>query len=658
MEPIKAFVAHSFTEDDADVVAVILKYLSRVAELHPRFSWQHAEHPEPTMVDAKVLALFADKNLFIGICTRKERVIAPSALSQSWFARKSLTAKESDVYWKTSDWIIQEVGLAIGRGMKIILLIEEGTRSPGSLQGNLEYIPFNRNVPEKCFDRFLGMIAALSPQAASGPVTAQEAKPLNAQDSDAMQAPVGNDWTTPKADWKKQDYEFAFMHFIATRNKSEEKHINELFLASDEGGADANRKDWVAYGEFIRIIFDRGGDLAKLELLFENSPDSSEIAARLAESYLHYEEYQKAANAFQRAADTASDVRRQIKLLGEAALCHQKAGNEYDALALAIRMRQRSEETGQGEIEVLKAQKMLAEERKEDEAELAALERLLDLSPGDDDTRFSLAYKYSTVNQYDLAAFHYSRIPSSNRNEMAWNNLGVALGLLGMPIKSVTAYRESEKLGETLAMSNLAIKFLDAGFLREAQEILDTALKIKDHHKNIDKTLGTVKDALDDEDRKKTSSHEKAKPISEYYKQFGHSLARPLTLSIVGQWNAPNCRLELSVNGTSVVAIGSYEVAGLGLLGALAFSGGAHSRNDPVPLRYVVEYRGDIRGRTIIGSVSRRQEGGLSKKPSTLLIGSESDPTILMWISDIGDKIHVLERNANSDPRFYEFHRL
>ena len=119
MEPIKAFVAHSFTEDDAIVVDAILKCLGRVTELHPRFSWHHAEHPEPTLVDAKVIALFADKNLFIGICTRKERVIAPSALTRSWFAKKSLKAKESDFHWKTSDWIIQEVGLAIGRGLKI-----------------------------------------------------------------------------------------------------------------------------------------------------------------------------------------------------------------------------------------------------------------------------------------------------------------------------------------------------------------------------------------------------------------------------------------------------------------------------------------------------------------------------------------------------------
>jgi len=76
MEPIKAFVAHSFTEKDDGVVSVILKCLNRVVELHPRFSWVHAEHPEPSLVDAKVLSLISDKNLFIGICRLGARIPA------------------------------------------------------------------------------------------------------------------------------------------------------------------------------------------------------------------------------------------------------------------------------------------------------------------------------------------------------------------------------------------------------------------------------------------------------------------------------------------------------------------------------------------------------------------------------------------------------
>ncbi len=130
MEPINAFVGHSFADEDADVVGTILKYLSSITEVHPNFRWEHAESPEPKVVDAKVLARFADKNLFIGICTQRERVVQDNELTPPWYPRDSLAGKAAAFEWKTSDWIIQEIGLAIGRGLSVILLVENGIRSP------------------------------------------------------------------------------------------------------------------------------------------------------------------------------------------------------------------------------------------------------------------------------------------------------------------------------------------------------------------------------------------------------------------------------------------------------------------------------------------------------------------------------------------------
>src|SRR3546814_9075430 len=73
--------------------------------------------------------MFEGKNVFIAICTRKELVVDESKIrpgllrSNIWFANKD------DYKWKTSDWIIQEIGLAFGRGLDVILLVEEGVRS-------------------------------------------------------------------------------------------------------------------------------------------------------------------------------------------------------------------------------------------------------------------------------------------------------------------------------------------------------------------------------------------------------------------------------------------------------------------------------------------------------------------------------------------------
>jgi tetratricopeptide (TPR) repeat protein len=648
MEPIKAFVAHSFTEEDAGVVAVILRFLDRVVELHPRFNWAHAEHPEPSLVDAKVLSLISDKNLFIGICTRKERVVLPKALSENWFARSSLTAKKIDFQWKTSDWIIQEIGLAIGRNMKIILLVEENTKSPGALQGNLEYIEFSRSAPEKCFDKLLGMIASLSPRSASTSSTTQEATPQGDQDAELKQPSIENRWTTPKPDWKTDDFQLALLWHILKKEKSEEDRITELYYASDDGGDEEKRKAWDAHREALHITHG-SGDLAKLERYSTDLPMNSSIAADLASGYLHYQEYEKAAKAYLLAADTCKDETRLISLLGDAALNYIKAGEHPRARELEARMIQLSEKIDQGEVDVLQAKKYIAEQEKDDVTALAVLERLIQINPGDIDARFSLAYKYSETGQDDLAAFHYSRIPTAERKAYTWNNLGVSLERLGLPIKSVAAYKKSEALGETLAMSNLAIKLRNAGFAQEAHQTLDAALKIADHHKNVETALASIKDEQDAEDKKETATYEKAKPISEFYRQFGRSLVKAMSVNIVGRWKSPNCQLEFTVEGTTITASGSYEVLGLGLLAP-------YPKTNSVPLQYIVEYRGVTQGMTITGTVQRRQKDDASR--ITSLLGSAgTNLSVLMWIAYSGDKIHVLERNAKNEPKVYEFTR-
>ena len=76
MNSIRAFVGHSFTADDDAVITAFLRYFDQVAKLHPTFSWVHAQVAEPTELARKVLGMVEGRNVFIGICTKKERVVA------------------------------------------------------------------------------------------------------------------------------------------------------------------------------------------------------------------------------------------------------------------------------------------------------------------------------------------------------------------------------------------------------------------------------------------------------------------------------------------------------------------------------------------------------------------------------------------------------
>ena len=157
MSELKAFVGHSFAVDDEDTIRPILEYLNQIQEMNLGFSWENAKPAEPRELAEKVLSLIEDKNLFIGICTKKEIVTDYGNLEKKLFSRGYVCAREENISWKTSDWIIQEIGLAIGRKMEVILLIEHGVQKPGGLQGDLEYIEFSRESPEKSFVKILEM---------------------------------------------------------------------------------------------------------------------------------------------------------------------------------------------------------------------------------------------------------------------------------------------------------------------------------------------------------------------------------------------------------------------------------------------------------------------------------------------------------------------
>ena len=487
-------------------------------------------------------------------------MISPSALSLSVFSGKRLKAREEDFYWKTSDWIIQEIGLAIGLGLHVMLLVEQGLRSPGGLQGNLEYISFDRGAPEKCFGKLVEMITALSPKGSAPSMPESEPRSVPTEDKAAMEPPADDRWwTTPKPEWKRRDYEFAFMHMLAMDNTAGAQQISDGYLATEMGSQTPNQKSWDAYVEYIRLVSGMGGQLATLKRLSDENPRNSDILSYLARAYGHYQQDGESARVFENAAQEAEDICVKLKLLREAASAHQRARNSEAAWEVIARMKSMAINTGEVETEVLRAQRKVAEVAKNDEVLIGVMERLLAVDPADNNTRFALAYKCSELGNEDLALFHYSKIPAVERSAVTWNNLGVAYDQLGLPAKSVTAYRKAEEMSETLAMSNLANKLVGVGFLPEAQQLCDIALAIKDYHKNAAITVGRLKEVPAEEQNKETELLEKARPISDFYKEVGRAVAKlePATLS--GRWQGPDCVLDVTLMGMAFTATGSYE---------------------------------------------------------------------------------------------------
>ena len=653
MTQIHAFVGHSFTEDDKSVVDKFLQYLVQLSEVLPAFTWKHAEHAEPSIVSEKVLRLLEGKNLFIGICTRKEMVISSEKLGKPFFSEKKWQGLKQDFLWKTSDWIIQEIGLAIGLKLNVILLLEQGVKAPGALQGNLEYITFDRDAPERCFGKILEMISALSPKAdlvtIAIPVSKATASELKEVDQPQIQEGVA----IIKSNWVRRDFELAYLKAVVYDKNEQEKVIADAYVASTLSLTEQDKTSWAAFEEYTHLLFQRGGDFVRLKTLAEANPTNREVSYYLGQIYDQYSDHEKAALAFTTAAKSPKDFDDELMLLGKAAAAYQNAKLPDAAVALLGSMRSKATGNGRGEKAILNALVEVSKISKDDFVLTSAMERVLELDPADKETRFSLAYKYSDMGEDELATFHYSRIPMHERSAIAWNNLGVSLDRLGLHAKSIAAYRKSQEGGETLAMSNLANKLIEAGFVIEAQNICDIALSKEGYHKNISATLGRLKELPDEEEKSELEVFSKVSLKSDFHRQLGSALSRPFPLTPPTVWQGKRGALSLVVDGPNFTLTGTYEDRTAGILGlALRGVGGAGSGNDAKPVRRSIQYTGVLRGNAMFGKVSRKRIDDDHAVP--YLLGAIDDSQQVLMFLDTGQKVlNVLEVEGRRAPSFY-----
>lgn len=566
MSKVRAFVGHSFTPDDDILNGKFLNFFRQLSGYESDlFSWEHALAAEPKDLLVKVLGMLEDKNTFIGICTKKEWVIDDGNLKIRAFIKNILYGKADRFQWKTSDWVIQEIGLAIGKGLQIILLVEKGLRRPGGLQGNLEYIEFNREHPEESFGRVVEMIRATAPKEAglsAAPTTKNALVVSKAQDDQEKDEFP----RIPQTDWKEHDYQKALFHCLFSRDSDDASRIFEAYLTTEQGGLVENSSVWMANFELLKILFSIDGSLSKLKTIADEFAKNSEIQGIYPRGLSHFNEGAKAAEAFKRAATLANDEDSKMRLLAEAASMHVGDNHIPAARQVLADMKTLFNSFHIGEVRLLRVIKEIADKKSDTHTGLAVIERIVELTPGNIDNLFAAAFEQSESENNELAILHYLKIPPDRRSAAAWNNIGVAFSLLPAKGKSVSAYRKAKEMGETLAMANIAEVLISAGFYEEAMAECQTAFTATDYHKNVTKALAKLKDLPDTEAELIDESRNKAKPVSEFYRLYGRSLNQPDVLNSTSQWHGPDCVLEVKIFETNFIATGSYDEA-LGLLG-------------------------------------------------------------------------------------------
>ena len=647
MNPIRAFVGHSFNPLDEQVVKSYLSYLDGVKQALPGFSWMHAERPEPKNVTEKVLELLSDKNLLIAICTKKEMVIRPVELRTPLFSRASYLVPKKDVEWKTSDWVIQEIGLAIGRGLKIVILLEDGVRLPGELQGNLERIGFNRDAPEKSFEKLLSMLSSLSPQISpvGEPMISETAPSTEASFDTAHQSDLDGKYEAPNGQWDSRKYEWELLRALWKNDDARHAAIDSAYRDAALYTDGDNKEVWEGYTKFIGLQHGSDSDIETLKKLAESNPRVHRLQNFVALVLEKYDEHDESAIWIRRAASASENPEQKLGYLKSLVQTLSKSGHFSAAKSILSEMAGIRRESGVGDIQLLKGAIVLSEKERQNDLYIAAHERLLELNPADIDSRFSLAYKYSEIGRSDLALLHYSRIPIAERSSTVWNNMGVAFDRIGLPSKAVEAFRKSESLGDTLAMSNIANKQIEAGFLAEATQTCEAAIKSPDHHKNADASFSRLKGVPEEELTKESTSLENAREISSIYRSVGLA-ATSVPMVPQAQWVGPHCELLLEMEADDFKLVGSYQRD-------MNFLGFMRDPSLPKNVRtYTVTYTGTRLGCALFGEVKYKHD---EEKSSTILRSLGDEPTkVVLWMEEGSQLFSVVEIDSNSKKNEYK----
>lgn len=137
---------------------------------------------------------------------------------------------------------------------------------------------------------------------------------------------------------------------------------------------------------------------------------------------------------------------------------------------------------------------------------------------------------------------------------------------------------------------------------------------------------------------------ELAKKRVSFLQQIGAAAASEELVELASTWQGADCSLQLTRIGQNVQLFGTYERNNpFGNLGLLSMS----PPNAEVKLRYNLLYSGVMKGRAVIGQVTRAREGAAN------VFDPSSSKQILMCFSADGNEIYIMI-DADTDSPSYE----
>ncbi len=556
---LKAFAGHSFDERDRPLVDKILRFLRSAG-----IECESGEPAENRSVSTKVRERIDQNQIFVGIFT----------------CRCKLDGK--DLY-STSNWVIQESGYAIGKEKELILLVENNIDNFPELQGDLECVPFQRDSLDDAFlklNEIIGNIrtrlfqkvpleVAQEPPKSEQPVSFPEGKQAEiSQNAGILE-------TVQTTEQTKRGILGRMLNALLDKKNFEEGQR----IFREEASPLLDEKERILWeGACLRISYELGDTSAfkGIEELVLANPKNEDIHRQLAIALEGMKMWDKATREFLTSADLESDSSDKCSDYGRAALC-MFMGNKITEGKKLMEEKLQQYKNEEPAYHLYKALIDMADKEGDKETFVLYAERALELNPVDSNLRFQTAYKYNELSRRHLGLYHYRLLETYNRDGACLNNLGVVQSELQLSCRSIASYKESAELKNTLAMANLAYKYLETGFADEVLGIINGAFKLAgevDVHGNVGQAKNAIEEAKESEAKKEQTILQEAEPERAFRLRFAEGLCtRPDSpLDLNGKWRWGDWD-GIIIRQSGAKIEGSFEqTIPLGLLGFLAHS--------------------------------------------------------------------------------------
>lgn len=562
---IKAFVGHSFDPEDESIITAFKKMFDSLKK-SMAFEWEDAEVTQIKPLSEKVPIKMTDKNLFIGIFTRKHIELEPKKLliSKIWNKDKYV-ARRTDCAYGTSYWITQESGYAIARGMVTLFLVEKGVRELKGLHADMEHIYFERGKENECFvklnealGQFLNERKIDTGNKGSNVPPKQSGKDIDVVASENINTEeVAEANEVEKHKEEKDDQCYFRELYFALLEKEEAKFDGlkkEVFekYKSDE----INTLEWQAKILSIESILTQKDVLNDLKELQKKKSDNSTIAYHIGQEYEKYKNFEKAIGEYLKSAKHEARAGTKLHRISAAAHAYVKNGQKDEAINILLK--ELCEDLPDDEKRLIYGYLAdVAKAMENNELFTAFAEKALVLNPNNNSLRFSLAYKYSNMDKDGLALYHYNILAANSPDSSNCNNLGVVYASLGMPSKAVEAYIKANELGATISRANLAQKLLNEGFIDYASDQLKEAMKSENYEKdNVGKALSRIDSIREDENKKEKEALDSVAEERRFKQDYADAYSIGFTVgdALNGDWNSKHGKIEIRLESGNILS--------------------------------------------------------------------------------------------------------